>query len=144
VHRCHAVLEDVLVAAAQDRAVVVGRVPEVEVPLGHQVGGVREGGHPGAAVEAGVPADVVDVQVRVDHQVDVAGLHAGRGEVVQEAGVEAAPHRGVGPVLVVADAGVDEDGAAPAAQQPGLDRRVAVFRLRVPEVGGEPAAVLVP
>ena len=71
-HGRDAVLEHVLVAAPEHRGVLVGRVPELEVPPRHQVGGVRERGHPAPLDEPRVPADVVDVQVGVQDDVDVA------------------------------------------------------------------------
>jgi hypothetical protein len=144
VHGRDAVFEHVLVAPPEHARVVVGGVPEVEVPPRHEVGGVGEGGYPRPAVEPGVPADVVGVQVGVDHEIDVFRAHAGRGEVVEETGVAVRPQPGVGPLLVVAGSRVDEDRAAFAAQHPGLDRRADLVRLGVPEVGGQPVAVLLP
>ncbi len=97
-----------------------------EIALWHQVGRVREGRHPGLAVEAGVPAHVVDVQVGVDHHVDVLGLQTpAAARLSRNAGVQPVPHRDVRPLLVVADTGVDQDGAPFAAQHPGLDGRDA-------------------
>lgn len=85
--------------------------------------GVAEGRHPLTVDQPGVPADVVTVHVGAHHEVDVVRVHPGGGEVVQEVGAQHVERRVAGPLLVVADAGVDQDGAALAAQHPGPHRR---------------------
>src|SRR5205823_2024220 len=68
------------------------------------------------------------------------GLDAGPGEVGQEVRFEVAPDRGVGTLLVVTYAGVDEDRPALAAQQPGLDRGIDDVGLRFQEMRGQPVS----
>lgn len=87
-----------------------------------------------------VPADVVDVHVSGDHQVDGVRGETRGGQPVQQRGLQVV---GVGylPGLVVADAGVDQDALAVH-----LDREdVNVHRegCAVGEVGLQPGVVQV-
>ena len=54
----------------------------------HHVLGVGEGRHPLAVLEPRVPADVVDMQVRAHHEVDLLGLHARLAQTVEIPGVQ--------------------------------------------------------
>ena len=79
-----------------------------------------------AAVAVGVPADVIDVEVRQEDDVDVLGSNAGRREPRQQPFLElAAPAPDAGR----ADAGVDEHGVATGANEIGRARD-APARLR--------------
>ncbi len=88
--------------------VQVGGGPVVPFGAAGEVAGVGEGGNPVVTGEAGVPADVVGVQVRGDHEVHGLGRETGRRQALQEVGVESVPGR-VGARLGVADAGVHDD-----------------------------------
>ncbi len=68
----------------------LGDPPVLPFLAGKQVAGVREGRHPSAAEETGVPADMIDMQVRAQHKVDVLGCKAGDGEIGE-----------IGPVFLV-------------------------------------------
>jgi hypothetical protein len=123
--------------------VAVVRVPVVEVRLAHQVTSVGEGRYPLALAQAGVPSDMVGVQVGIDDCVHIFGLDSEGGELVQEV----APAVGQQPEvagLVVAQARVYQDGAALPAQHPGLHVGQVVPGLAVEEVRTEPGLLGVP
>ena len=116
--------------------------PEGELGRGEEVAGIGEGGHPAAVDAAGVPADVVGVQVGAEDDVDVLGREAGGGEGIEPEAVGlAVPDGAVRQVLVVADAGVDEDGVVGGPDDEGLEAEDDAV-LGVEGVGGEPVAVL--
>src|SRR4029077_16282007 len=79
------------------------------------------------AVPIRVPADVIDVQVRQEDNVDAVRSNAGLGERGQQSLL---PLRRPAPQTRRADAGVDEDGRAAGAQQV---RRAADAPLRAIE-----------
>jgi hypothetical protein len=115
-------VEDRLHGVGEHRLLlVVGRVaePVLELRSREQIRRAREGGHPAVSFAHGVPADVVDVQMRADYGVDRFAPEAGRLERAQEATLQGAPARQA-TRLVVADAGVDHQ------PQPGRlhDQRV--------------------
>ena len=66
--RQHRIVERAAVDLLALRLVLV--LPVRVLALGEQVLGVGEGRHPAAVLELGVPADVIDVQVRAHHEVD--------------------------------------------------------------------------
>jgi hypothetical protein len=133
-HRHDAVLDDGDVL--RQRQVAAGRrLPVLELAAREDVLGVREGRHPLAVDQPRVPADVVDVQVRADHQRHVLRLHAGLGqaiEVGQAQLVEALEQR-QGARLVVAAAGVDQDRVAIVADHPGVHAGHDLLARLVPE-----------
>jgi len=107
------------------------RRPVVVVGARHHVLGVGKGRHPLAVLQPRVPADVIDMQMRAHHEVDLLRLHARLAQAVEILGVEHVEARHAGTRLVVAAAGIDQDGVLAGAQQPGMDRRdqPAAFRL---------------
>jgi hypothetical protein len=64
---------------------------------------------------------VIDVQVRAQHQVDRLGRHAGGPEVLQEGRAHHVEGRAAAAILVVADAGVDQDREPRRADDEGVD-----------------------
>ena len=92
---------------------VVLRQPVVQLGLGEQVARLREGRHPAAVLQPGVPADMIDVEMRAHDEVDVVHRQAGRGQAAHEGVVLLlVPQRTRGAVLVVADATIDQDVVA--------------------------------
>jgi hypothetical protein len=74
---------------------------------------------------------VVDVQVCAQDVVDVLDLEASLGEVLHVGAVQHMEARLAGTLLVVADAGVDQDGVVPRPQHPAVDRGHDAVDLRV-------------
>ena len=96
--------------------------PVRQLAVGEQVLGLREGRHPAAVVEPGVPADMIDVQVRAHDVVDVVHAEPGGGEVLLVAVARHhVPDRPGRTRLVVADAGVDQDVVMRRAHDVALD-----------------------
>ena len=103
------------------RVAVVLRGPVLVLQAPEQVLGVRERRHPAVALETGVPADVVPVQVRAHHEVDRLGRTAAGAQTVEERRVELVP-AGIVPLLVVAETGVDQNGVTAGLHDPCMDR----------------------
>src|SRR6185312_13055279 len=78
--------------------------------------------HPFAADEFGVPADMVDMQMRAQHDVDGIRRKARGGELFQERIVAVVPGRHVAALLVVAEPGVDHDTMLRRLHDQGVDR----------------------
>ena len=119
------------------------RRPVRELGVREQVARVRERRHPAPLLEARVPADVVGVQVGAHDDVDVRDREAVRGEPAHE-GVVAlhVPVRPRRPVLVVADAAVDEHRMVRRAQDVGLEAEDEAPRPRFERARLQPGAVL--
>ena len=98
------------IAIDGEKVIVIGLAEDV-----FRIGKCR---HPAAIVEPRIPADMIDMQVRAQHHVDLFRLHAGRGEPLQIGRVEIVPERAVLAGFVIADAGVDQDLAAADVEQP--------------------------
>ena len=86
--RQHAVGDVVAGARERGRA---RRPPIIPFALRDQVARVRKRRHPAAVFQPRVPADMIDMQVRAQHDVDVLGRDAGRAQ-----GVEPGPAAGDG------------------------------------------------
>ena len=113
-------LDQIGETAVEDRSYAVGkdrqhvgalglRAPVLELDAAEQVARSREGRDPLAFDQHGVPADVIDVQVRAQHRVDRLAGKAGRGQVLEEAPLPVVPGRDPPILLVVAEAGIDDD-----------------------------------
>jgi hypothetical protein len=119
----------------QDRAGLALRQPPGELLAAEQIAGVGEGRHEAAVGPAGVPADVVDVEMGAEDHVDGGRLGACLLQPVEKAGgVALVPHRQVRAVPVVADAAADEDGAAAGADDERLHRELQPVAREVQEV----------
>ena len=98
--------------------IAIEREEMVVVGLAEHIARVRKRRHPAAVVEPRVPADMVDMQMRAHHHVDLLRPHAGRGEALEIGRVELVPDRPLRARLVVADAGVDQDSSPADLDQP--------------------------
>ena len=97
------------------------RFPVRVFALGEEVLRVGEGRHPAAVLEFGVPAHVIDMQMGAHHEVDRLRRTAAGPQSIEEGRVELVP-TWIVPRLVVAEAGVDQDGVPAGLQYPGMDR----------------------
>ncbi|GAA1681119.1 hypothetical protein MMUR_06350 [Mycolicibacterium murale] len=76
---------------------------------------------PSASGEAGVPSDVVDVHMGVEHVINCFHVESGSIESVEVPSAGMRQLRNHGDVLVVADAGVDNDEGASVLDDERLD-----------------------
>src|SRR5580700_3686218 len=90
-------------------AALVDSLPMVVFALRHHVARLREGRHPLPVLEPRIPADMVPVQVRTHDKIDVFRLDADTSQIVDERGFDAVELRAGGTLLVIADAGIDQD-----------------------------------
>ena len=96
--------------------------PVIELALGEYVARIRKGRHPAAIFQPRIPADVIDMQMRAHHEIDVADGKSRRGEAAQKGVVGLhIPVRPLRPRLVVADAAVDQDGVMRRLHDIGLE-----------------------
>ena len=84
---------------------------------GHYVFRVWEGRDPFAIQQFGVPADMVPVQMGTHHEIDVLRSAPRRRERFQVVRIEVRKGGPVGPDLVVAATGIDQDVVASRADQ---------------------------
>jgi hypothetical protein len=95
---------------------------------------------PAAALEPRVPPDVVDVEMRAQHEIDRLRGEPGRCEIVEERRLHHVERRAAAAVLVVADAGIDDHPQAGRLDHEGLDGlQQAPFV--VEEAGRQPLAM---
>jgi hypothetical protein len=123
------------------RGVLLG--PVVKLAPREYVAGIRKRRYPAAIFEPRIPADVIDMQMRAHHVVDIADGKARRGEAAQKGVVGLhVPFRPLRPRLVVADAAVDQDGVMRRLYDVRLEAQdqhvIVVERMR----GTHPRAVL--
>jgi hypothetical protein len=86
--------------------------PMSVLDAGHQITRLREGRDPTIRDQHRVPADVVDMKMRANDRVDRLALIAGRRQIRQETRLQLVPGRYAAVLLVVAEAGVDDDAPA--------------------------------
>ena len=140
-HGQHAVLQAPDMHRCRRAGVAPGQ-PVGELLAPEQVAGVGKGRRPPAVRQLRVPADMVDVQVGAEDEVDRRRLDAGPPQPVDEARAGAlVPVRDLRAVLVLADAGVDQDGPPVDAQHESLDGAAENVTGEVEEVGLEQAAM---
>src|SRR5262249_46548148 len=109
-------------------------LPVPQLAPADQVARVGEGRDPAAVEQARIPADVIDVQVGAEHEVDRLRPDAGLRETFEEpAPVAAGKVRNEGPLLALTDAGIDQDRSARCMEHEGLDGedQHAAFQIRV-------------
>ena len=113
-HQQHAVREAAVLAAGaignRFRALPVGIFGLVK-----QIARVGKGRHPAAVDQPRVPADMVHMQVRTEHEIHRLRRHARRRQPFEQRRLHMVPGLGRGPRLVRADAGIDQDGVTRAA-----------------------------
>ena len=86
---------------------------------------------------------MVDVQMGAEHRVDRLRCDAGGAQPVEPARAGApVPGRDLRPVLVLADAGIDQDRPPAQAQDEALDREAQHVAGEVDEIRLEPAALV--
>ena len=138
-HREHAVVD---AAVGIFLAALVDRDPVVVLGACEEVARVGEGRHPAPVHQPRVPAHVVGVEMGAHHEVDIVGREADGGEPVEVSRRRAVrPGRVEAALLVVADAGIDQDRPVPGPQHVGLHRHHQPVRGGVEEAGLEPGAV---
>src|SRR5262245_6055649 len=102
-----------------------------------EIARVRESGQPLAVDQPGVPAHVVDVQVRAQHGIDRLGRKTGRRQIVKEAALPIIPSRYTALLFVIAETGVDDDPPPRRFDDKGVDAHLEAANL-VGEVRHEP------
>src|SRR6185437_9621840 len=117
-------LDDRQAIVAENSARRIGALLVLLVPgrifaLVEDVFGIRKGRHPAAVAQRGVPAGVVDVQMRAEDVVDLVVGDAEGEELVAPALLAREIERRR-MTLVLAGAGVDQDGVAWRAHHEGL------------------------
>src|SRR4029077_13249929 len=75
----------------------------------HDIARLRKGRDPLAVSELRVPADMVPMKVRAHDKIDVFRLDANTGQIVDERAFHAVELRPGRTLLVIADAGIDQD-----------------------------------
>ena len=98
--------------------------PMLELGPAEHVAGVGECRHPFAADQYGVPADMVDMQMRAQHGVDAVGREACRRQRLEKRILAVVPGRHVAALLVVAEPGIDDDPARRRFHQQRVDRHL--------------------
>ena len=134
-HRQHAVGEGAVICR---RVPALLAFPVLVFAAPENVACIGKGRHPAPVLQAGVPADMVGVQMGAEHEVDLFGMYAGRSKTFQVRGFLAVPHRPQGALLVVADAAVDQNRLPCGAQQKAVETHHHQARV-VDEVGLQPA-----
>lgn len=99
-------------------------IPILDVGSGQNIARVGEGRYPAVAVEPSIPADVIDVEVRADDEIDIVDTEPCRGRAIEEIGVEVGEHWDTRPDLVIAAAGVEQDDLVANLDHPALDARL--------------------
>ena len=107
------------------------RLPVIELAARHDVAGVRKGRDPAAVVEPGVPADMVPMEMRAHHVIDRFGRHPGGGEIGEIGALHTVELRPGRPLLVVAEAGIDQDRVTPGLDDEGVKAEHQPARRRV-------------
>jgi hypothetical protein len=111
-------------------------LPIGKFPASDEVAGVEEGRPPCAIDVHRVPTDVVDVQMGAEDEVNRFGRNARRAQPIEPACARTlAPDREFRAILVLADAGVDEDRAPVEFQSKALDRAAQAIAGEINEVG---------
>ncbi len=85
--------------------------PMRELDPAHQIAGLRKGRSPFPVNQHRVPADMVDMQMGAQHRVDRLAREPGRRQVGEKRPLEVVPGRDAAVLLVVAEAGIDDDAA---------------------------------
>jgi len=109
--------------------------PVIEFLLREDVARLREGRDPATVLQPRVPADVIDMQMRAHHEVDVIDREPRGVESTQIRVVGLhVPFRPIGARLVVADAAVDQNGMVRRLHHVGLEAQqqdvLVIQRLR--------------
>ncbi len=115
--------------------------PMLKLAVGHDVFGLGKGRHPAAVFKPRVPADVIGVQMRAHHIVDVVDGEAHTRKLLFEpVAVEHVPERPRRARLVIADAGIDQDIVVRRLDDEALDAKHELVG-RIEKCGLQPGAV---
>jgi hypothetical protein len=114
-----------------------------QLAIGHDIGRVGKGWHPSPVFQARVPADVIGMQMRAHHIIDVVYSQASSRQTFFETiAVQHIPERARRSRLVVADTGIDENVVVGRLDYEALDAEhqpvLAIDKLRL-----QPLPVLV-
>jgi len=86
----------------------------------HDVTRVRKGRNPATVFEPGIPTNMVPMQVGAHHIIYILDLDPGFGQICDVRGAEAVKLRASWPLLVVAEAGIDQDRVVPGLHDKGV------------------------
>src|SRR5215470_15056374 len=101
---------------------VVHRLPVLPLLAGYDVGGIGERWYPASVAQLRIPADMIHMQMRAQDVIHRFRVHTSGRQLSEEYATRGhMPARAL-PFLVVADAGVDENGMVASAHEPGLHR----------------------
>ena len=117
---------------------------EPKICFRQQVAGVGERRCPAVGATPGVPADVIGVQMGVDHHVDVLGRHPRGGQRTEEVGFQMIQRRHVPAVAAVAHTGVDQHRQSVDVHHPTLDGDLPQVDVTIPERRFQQLGVLWP
>jgi len=92
------------------------------LPPSEKISRLRKSRNPTAALQACVPTDVVVVQMRTQHGVDLPSAAANRMQIFEKRGLDIGKY-GVLALFVAAEAGVDQDSSLGSRDEEGLERQ---------------------
>ena len=115
--------------------------PVIVFDLVEQVVRIGKCRHPAPVDQPGVPADMIGMQMSTHDDIDVFRGDALRAQIIHPRPFLAMPVRPDGPVLVVADAGIDQDGQALCPDDIAPESHDDVACFRIDAVRLQPAAV---
>ena len=110
-HWLYAILENIAVdfsAHCGGSRVVAAGVPVIAVDTRKKVARIWKGRGPTAALKAGIPADVINMQVGVDDNIDIFRCEAGLGEILQKISIQLTENGNAGTVLMIPCTGIIE------------------------------------
>ena len=87
---------------------IAARVAVIVLLAREQVFGIWKCRHPAAVAQHRVPPDVIGMQVRAEHGIDLLGRRAGRAQPVEKRRLQPMEPRQPGPLFVIAGAAVDK------------------------------------
>src|SRR3954463_1830323 len=120
----------------------VSFVEVVDIRFREDISGVGKRWDPFAAPKLRVPANMIVMEMRAHHEIDLLGPRAGGGEPLKIRGLEHAPPRPRRAHSVVAAAGVDQDFLFADLQQPAVYAQFDFAARRIVWIGRKPMRVL--
>lgn len=96
--------------------------PVFEAMCGHDIAGIRKHRFPAISVVVGVPAYVVDMEMRHQHGIDLPPVHSCGFQALDEIGVQVIEQGIAIAVTVIAYARVNDDEPIGHAYDPAVDR----------------------
>src|SRR5262245_32402956 len=118
------------------------RHPIGKLAATEQIARVGKGRLPAAIVLPRIPADVIDMQMGAEHQVDFGRIDAGLPQPIEKTTrAPLMPGWNFGNVLVIADATVDQQGFSARSKDEALDGEPGQISGAIEKVGLQCAAV---